>query len=95
MLSASNIEKDAKDLNDPHVERDVIFLLKKYIKEDSWLDFPANAPTFLFFLIYGLPTTPDDIEREKNNWVFNAVMALKLFRLAHAAEIADSITRLM
>ena len=91
----SNIEKDDKGLDDPHVERDVVFLLKKYIIEDSWLDFPANVPTFLFFIISGLPTTPEDIEREKKNWVFNLVMGLKLFRLAHASEISDSITRLM
>ena len=57
-----NIEKNEKGINDPEVERDVGFLFLKYIKEDLWLDFPANIPFLLFIMINGLPTTPEAIE---------------------------------
>ena len=70
-------------------------LFVKYLKEDSWLDIPANIPFLLFIIINGLPTTFDEIEQEKDNWVFNTVMAIKLLRLAHMEEINETITRLM
>ena len=56
------IEQDDKGINDPDVERNVGLLLLNYLKEDSWLDFPANIPFLLFIMINGIPTTPEEIE---------------------------------
>lgn len=84
-----------KGINDPDVERDVSVLFVKYLKEDSWLDLPANIPFLLFIIISGLPTTYDEVEDIKDDWVFNTVMWIKLLRLAHMEEINETITRLM
>ena len=57
------IEKQPeKGINDPDVERDVSVLFVKYLKEDLWLDIPANVPFLLFIMINGLPTTQDEID---------------------------------
>ena len=91
--SAEN--KDMKGLHDPNVERDIVDLMKNYLKGDCWKDFLANIPFLLYLFIEGVPTELSEIEEKNNDWMLNLVMALKIFRLSHADEIADAITRLM
>lgn len=87
--------KDLKGLNDPYVERDIVDLMKNYIQGDCWKDLLANIPFLLYWFIEGIPTELSAIEERNNDWGLNLVMALKIFRLSHADEIADAITRLM
>ena len=87
--------KELKGLHDPNVERDIVVLMKNYLKGDCWKDFIANIPFLLYLFIEGIPKELSEIEAKNNDWVLNLVMALKIFRLSHADEIADAITRLM
>ena len=77
------------------MERDIVVLMRSYLKGDCWKDFVANIPFLLYLAINGVPTEKEELEEKNNDWVLNLVMALKILRLSHADEIADAITRLM
>ena len=57
------------------------------------LDFLANIPFLIYFIVNGIPSDPKQIDEKKDDWIFNVVSALKIFRLAHANKITDVVSR--
>ena len=93
LKSKANLKKKA--LDDPAVERDVVVLLKKYLRGDALIDCLANIPFVVYTFVYGIPRDAVEIEEHTHDWLFNLVMAIKILRLFHYDEITDTITREM
>ena len=77
------------------MERDVIVLLKTYLKSDFIVDAIANVPLILFLVGQGYPHDPDEVEESKRDGLFVFCLALRTLRLAHMYKVKHSLTRLV
>lgn len=82
-------------INDPTLERDVIVLLKSYLKSDGIIDVTANVPIILYSLFKGFPETDDEIEDSKSDSLLQMCLALKILRLAHIYKVKNALHRMI
>lgn len=54
-MLTSKANQNKKGLDDPAVERDVVVILKKYLKGDCLKDVVANIPFIVYTIVYGIP----------------------------------------
>ena len=88
-------KKDLKDLEDPMLHRDIVYIIKNYFKQEAWFDIAANGPILLYIFAYGKPSTEEEIEEVQLDVLFVTCMAFKTLRLYHVKEVTDAFRRLI
>ena len=78
-------------MDDPVYERDVSYLIMKYMRGDFFYDCLANLPIFVYEAVYGFPHVYDG-ELTNRTW-YLLFMHLKFFRFFHLDEVTDALTR--
>ena len=91
----SQSNKSDKGLNDPTLERDIGEILKQYFLRDAFFDISANVPILIYFFVYGMPRTDEEIELANEDSYFKIFMLLKTLRLFHVYEVVQTLNRLL
>ena len=88
-------QKEAHGLDDPKYERNWKELFKNYFMRDAWIDILANIPIVLYFIVWGYPTTEEEVYEFDDYKLFWLCMGLKTLRLFHIDETIDVLKRII